>query len=111
MADFQSCRPPVPGGLAALAAEVRLEEDVGDEAVRDVVVVVMPGLVVVERGMPVHGRGGSSMPSSSVPRGVREEGAEPRDEGEVGDGVVSTAGVAKAMVLVDPERLVVVSSS
>ena len=94
----------MPGGLAALVPDARLEGDEVEDAGARV-------RVIVGRGMPVHGRGGRSMPSSSVPRGVLGVGAEPRDEGEVGDGVVPTADVAKAMVLVDPERLVVASSS
>ena len=51
------------------------------------------------------------MPSSSVPRGVLKVGAEQRDEGDVGDGVVSAIEVARAMVLVAPDDLVVASSS
>ena len=112
MADFQSCKPPVPGGLAALVPEVRLEEDAGEEAVPDAVVVaVAQGLVVVGRGMSFHGRGGRSMPPSSVPRGVLEVGAEQRDEGDVDDGIVSAIEVARAMVLVGPDDLVVARSS
>ena len=104
MADFQSCKPPMPGGLAALVPEARLEGDAVEEAgARD--------RVVVDRGMPVHGRGGRSVPSSSVPRGVLGVGAEQRDDGEVGDGAESDAEVVRAIVLVDPDGLVVASSS
>ena len=51
------------------------------------------------------------MPSSSVPRGVLGVGAEPREDWEVGDGAASEVEVVRAIVLVDPDGLVVASSS
>ena len=80
MADFQICRPPAPGGLTALLAEARLEDDAEDEVLAVVVAAVL----------------------------VPEVGAGQRDGVE---GEVSEVEVAKAMVLVDPERLVAASSS
>ena len=94
----------MPGGLAALVPDARLEGDEVEDAGARV-------RVIVGRGMPVHGRGGRSMPSSSVPRGVLGVGAEPREDWEVGDGAASEVDVVRAIVLVDPDGRVVSRSS